>query len=871
MKFSDGLWLNQRGFDVSYVVQAYDVTTTKNSIKIFATSSAIWNGAMTLGGVAFEITYTAVAPDMIRVHICHHKGSLQNKPQFELNLPEGYVPDDIHEEDGFVSMTAGHTTLKIKKGTDGWDVSFSRDGKRLTGGGWRSTSYIQENKFHRDARLAVQTDDDFFNYPQDAHNTFMREQLTLDVGECVYGFGEKFTTFVKNGQNVENWNSDGGTCSEQSYKCIPFYITSNKYGVLVNTADKVSFEVASDTINKVSFTVPGEELDYFFIGGENLQEVLVNYTNLTGKPALPPAKTFGLWLSTSFTTTYDEETVTSFIDGMAERDIPLQMFHFDCFWMKEYQWTDFEWDLDQFPDPPAMLKRLASRGLGLCCWINPYISQKSKLFDIGMEKGYFIKNPDGSVFQTDLWQPGMAIVDFTNPEAAKWFAAGVRKLCEMGVTAIKTDFGERIPTKAVYYNGADPIHMHNYYTYLYNKTVFEVLEEYYGKGQACLFARSATVGGQKFPVHWGGDCSAEYTSMAETLRGGLSLCSSGFGFFSHDIGGFEAKASPDVYKRWCAFGLMSTHSRLHGSTSYRVPWNFDEESCDVLRFFTKLKGKLMPYLFAQAVKTHATGIPMMRPMVMDYTDDIACRYLDQQYMLGDSLLCAPVFREDGVANFYLPEGKWYDIITGKTYEGGKYHAVTCTFMEMPVLAKPNSIVTFGAFENQFELSGRCRCDDLQSGRRQDRRSFHLRYQGKSGADHSGDPQGQCHLRGNQQHRQDLYRFCGRHRQEDHPAGRQGRDRTVKISGNRKGGSHDKRKNQRRAGVSLDGQKAYPVRTAPVLYPILSDRKQADHPHWPAHRSGRRTGHLPHHRQENGIAAGTAAVRLRHDHSVQQRR
>lgn len=500
MKFSDGLWLNQRGYDVSYAVQAYDVTTTKNTIKIYATSSAIWNRAMTLGGVTFEITYTAVAPDVIRVHICHHKGSLKNKPQFDLNLPEGYVPDEIHEEEGFVSMTAGHTTVKVKKGTDGWDVSFSRDGKRLTGGGWRSTSYIQENKFHRDARLAVQTDDDFFNYPQDAHNTFIREQLTLDVGECVYGFGEKFTTFVKNGQNVENWNSDGGTCSEQSYKCIPFYITSNKYGVLVNTADKVSFEVASDTINKVSFTVPGEELDYFFIGGENLEEVLVNYTDLTGKPALPPAKTFGLWLSTSFTTTYDEETVTSFIDGMAERDIPLQMFHFDCFWMKEYQWTDFEWDLDQFPDPPAMLKRLASRGLGLCCWINPYISQKSKLFDIGMEKGYFIKNPDGSVFQTDLWQPGMAIVDFTNPEAAKWFAAGVCKLCEMGVTAIKTDFGERIPTKAVYYNGADPIHMHNYYTYLYNKTVFEVLEEYYGKGQACLFARSATVGGQKFPV-----------------------------------------------------------------------------------------------------------------------------------------------------------------------------------------------------------------------------------------------------------------------------------------------------------------------------------------------------------------------------------
>ena len=700
MKFSDGLWLNQRGFDVSYAVQAYDVTTTKNSIKIFATSSAIWNRAMTLGGVAFEIIYTAVAPDMIRVHICHHKGSLQNKPQFELNLPEGYVPDDIHEEDGFVSMTAGHTTLKIKKGTDGWDVSFSRDGKRLTGGGWRSTSYIQENKFHRDARLAVQTDDDFFNYPQDAHNAFMREQLTLDVGECVYGFGEKFTTFVKNGQNVENWNSDGGTCSEQSYKCIPFYITSNKYGVLVNTADKVSFEVASDTINKVSFTVPGEELDYFFIGGENLQEVLVNYTNLTGNPALPPAKTFGLWLSTSFTTTYDEETVTSFIDGMAERDIPLQMFHFDCFWMKEYQWTDFEWDLDQFPDPPAMLKRLASRGLGLCCWINPYISQKSRLFDIGMEKGYFIKNPDGSVFQTDLWQPGMAIVDFTNPEAAKWFAAGVRKLCEMGVTAIKTDFGERIPTKAVYYNGADPIHMHNYYTYLYNKTVFEVLEEYYGKGQACLFARSATVGGQKFPVHWGGDCWSDYESMEESLRGGLSLLMSGFGFWAHDIGGFENTSTADVYKRWVAFGLLSSHSRLHGSSSYRVPWVYDDEAVDVVRFFTRLKASLMPYLYKTAIETSVSGVPTMRSMVLEFTEDKTCHYVDKQYMLGDNLLVAPVFNDQSLAEYYLPKGTWTDFFTGEEKEGCGWFTEKCDYLSIPLMVKENSIVAMGAHDDK---------------------------------------------------------------------------------------------------------------------------------------------------------------------------
>lgn len=707
MKFSDGFWLNQRGFNVNYAVMAYEITTTPNSITVFATSSAIYNRAMTLGGVTFEITYKSTAPDVIKVSVVHHKGTLKNAPKFELNEDQGYIPEIKTRED-FAEMTSGSTKVRIKKGFD-WDVEFSYKGKRLTGGAWRATSYIEENQFRADNRINSMRDDSFWSYPADEHNTYIREQLTLGIGECIYGFGEKFTTFVKNGQNVEMWNSDGGTCSDQSYKCVPFYISSNGYGVFVNSSDKVSYEIASDTVSKVSITVPGEEIEYFVIGGENLHEVLSNYTTLTGKPALPPAKTFGLWLSTSFTTTYDEETITSFIDGMAERDIPLQMFHFDCFWMKGYEWCNFDWDKTQFPDPPAMLKRLKERGLGICVWINPYIAQRSSLFDEGVKNGYFIKNTDGSVFQCDMWQPGMAIVDFTNPEACEWYASKIRALCDMGVTAIKTDFGERIPTKVKYFSGEDPVKMHNYYTYLYNKLVFNVLKDYYGENQACLFARSATAGGQQFPVHWGGDCSAEYSSMAETLRGGLSLCASGFGYFSHDIGGFEATASPDVYKRWCAFGLMSTHSRLHGSTSYRVPWAYEddtpenpENACAVLRFFTKLKGRLMPYLFSQAVKTSSTGVPMMRAMVIDFAEDPACLFLDRQYMLGDNLLCAPVLSEDGVVQYYLPEGKWTDIITGETIEGGRYVKKKCSYLEMPVLAKPGSIIVYGDFNNSFE-------------------------------------------------------------------------------------------------------------------------------------------------------------------------
>lgn len=700
MRFSDGFWLNKRGYEVSYAAQAYEVTPVKNGLNVYAPTKYIQNRGMTLGGPCLDITFTSTQENVIKVSVNHFKGGLDNVPSFELEENQGYTPTVNEKEDSW-ELVSGHTKVVINKFS--WNVQYYYKEKRLTGGSFRALSVINENKYHADARLSEMRDDMFWSYPQDKRNSYVREQFSMNVGEYFYGFGEKFTPFVKNGQTVEMWNSDGGTCSDQSYKCIPFYISSCGYGVFVNSSDKVSFEVCSDTVSKVSFTVPGEKLEYFVIGGENISEVISNYTTLTGKPALPPAYTFGLWLTTSFTTDYDEKTVTSFIDGMAERDIPLQVFHFDCFWMKEFQWCDFEWDKRQFPEPENMLSRLKNdKQLKICVWINPYIAQRSRLFDEGKEKEYFIKNPDGSVFQCDMWQPAMAIVDFTNPDAREWYASKLRKLCEMGVDCFKTDFGERIPANVKYYDGSDPIGMHNYFTYLYNKTVFNVLKDYYGENKACLFARSATVGGQKFPVHWGGDCSAEYTSMAETIRGGLSLCMSGFGFFSHDMSGFEATAAPDIYKRWAAFGLLSTHSRLHGNSSYRVPWLFDDESVDVLRFFTKLKGRLMPYIWSQAVKTHQTGVPMMRAMVIDYADDSVCLTLDKQYMFGDNILAAPILNDKGMGEVYIPEGKWTDIISGKVYEGGKFYREKYDYFGLPCLAKPNCIIPYGRFEKDFE-------------------------------------------------------------------------------------------------------------------------------------------------------------------------
>ena len=454
-------------------------------------------------------------------------------------------------------------------------------------------------------------------------------------------------------------------------------------------------------VTRTEFSVKGSYLDYFLINGPTMKEVLTRYTDLTGKPSLPAPWTFGLWLSTSFTTNYDEETVMSFVDGMLNRGIPLRTFHFDCFWMKEFHWSDFLWDSRVFPDPAGMLKRIKAKGLNICVWINPYIGQESYLFDEGMKNGYLIKRTNGQVWQWDAWQPGMAIVDFTNPAACKWFQDKLEFLLDMGVDCFKTDFGERIPTENVaYFDGSDPVKMHNLYTYLYNKCVFDLLERKRGKGQAVLFARSATVGGQKFPVHWGGDCWSDYESMEESLHGGLSLLMSGFGFWAHDIGGFESTSTADVYKRWVAFGLLSSHSRLHGSSSYRVPWVYDEEAVDVVKFFTRLKASLMPYLYKTAIDTSRSGVPTMRSMVLEYTEDKTCHYVDKQYMLGDNLLVAPIFNDQSIAEYYLPKGTWTDFFTGEEKEGAGWITEKHGYLSIPLMVKENSIVVMGAHDDR---------------------------------------------------------------------------------------------------------------------------------------------------------------------------
>lgn len=598
MKFTNGYWMIRDGVDALYAREAYELAAdaTTESLNVLAPTSVVRGRYDTLNLPTFNVDITTPAEGVIRVCAEHWQGATEY-PGFPLNADEpgnrDYVTVQANGNGGGevgvngadVTLTTGGLTVKVVKGAP-WNLTFiGEDGKVLTESAGKSLGRF---KLGAESNVTAQPVGEFGvtmdGSARDESDVFIAIQLHLSVGEDVYGLGERFGAYVKNGQSVDIWNEDGGTASEQGYKDIPFYMTSNGYGVLVNNRGHVSFE----------------------IGSENT-----------------------------------EATINSFIDGMAERDIPLAAFHYDCYWMREFHWCDFEWDKRFFGDIESTLKRLHE------------------------DKGYLVRKPNGEVWQTDFWQAGMGLVDFTNPAAREWFKDKVKALLNQGVDAIKTDFGERIPRDVVWYDGSPKLSMHNWYTQLYNQAVFEAIEETYGKGNACLYARSATVGGQQQPVHWGGDCESTFNGMAQSLRAGLSLTSSGFGFWSHDIGGFEgAFPDPAVYKRWVAFGMLGSHSRLHGSTVYRVPWLFDEEdekngvalvpgqtAVDVVREFTKLKLELMPYVYQLGLQPHANGTPVMRSMFVEFPDDPACRTLDRQYMFGPSMLVAPVFTYSGEVSY----------------------------------------------------------------------------------------------------------------------------------------------------------------------------------------------------------------------------
>lgn len=511
--------------------------------------------------------------------------------------------------------------------------------------------------------------------------------------EHYYGLGEQFTAFDKRGQATDAWVAQPhSTDNDRSYKSVPFYLSSYGYGLFVDTDAKTEFSFGGGTKSAVGgeITVHSDNLRFLFVSDPDLEEVLSTYTAVTGRPSLPPKWSFGLWASRySYETRAEVERITR---RLREEAIPCDGIHLDISWMSEGCISNLEWDETAFPDPEGLIDNLHKKGYRLMLIEEPYLTAGSEAFQTALANGYLVADDSGQPYLLDrlvVSKHRGGIIDFTNPDAVDWWQKKHRDLLEMGVDGFWTDFGEYLPEDAILANGTSGSHMRNRYPDLYQQTAAEAMAAH-GR-TPLLWSRAGWMGTQRIPIHWGGDSDTTFTSMAATLRGGLSLAMSGYGFWSHDIGGFSGTPSSELYIRWAQFGLLSSHARFHGTTP-REPWEFGDEALTIFRKFARLRYQLLPYLYTNAVVTCNTGLPLMRPLVLHYTDDPATRTIETQYLLGRDILVAPVLEAGGHVDVYLPEGEWIDYWSDTRHAGKQTIQMEVPLEEVPLFIRAGSII-----------------------------------------------------------------------------------------------------------------------------------------------------------------------------------
>jgi alpha-D-xyloside xylohydrolase len=508
--------------------------------------------------------------------------------------------------------------------------------------------------------------------------------------EHFYGFGEKFGTLDKRGQAINLWHANAtGNTWAASYKNIPFFLSSRGYGLYINSAYPIKYHMGDLSHTHYSAHVQHELLDFYIIGGGTYKNIIAHYTDLTGRAPLPPLWSFGLWMSRM---SYREQAeVEAVAQGMRENDVPCDVIHIDTDWFATPWVNDLTFSPERFPDPRGMIARVREQGFRITLWQIPYIATESVFYAEGVEKGYFAKRDDGTPWLIDGFFGKAAVVDYSNPDAVRWMQSKFDPLFDMGVAAIKTDFGEGAPPEA-HYAAVDGLQMHNLYPLLYNRAIWEHTKATTGEG--IVWGRSAYAGSQRYPVHWGGDPAALWEDLGNLWHGGLGLGLCGFPFWSVDIGGFGGTPTPDLYIRWAQAGLFVSHPRAHGPIA-REPWHFGEEALRVFRKYAKLRYRLMPYVWSSAHESAHTALPLMRPLMLDWQDDPNTVGIDDQWLFGEHLLVAPIVDESNSRRVYLPAGRWFDWWTGVVVHDadyGRWISVNAPLDHLPLYARGGGII-----------------------------------------------------------------------------------------------------------------------------------------------------------------------------------
>jgi alpha-D-xyloside xylohydrolase len=530
--------------------------------------------------------------------------------------------------------------------------------------------------------------------------------LALNSGEPVYGLGEKWAALNRRGQLIHNWNEDATTLnSELSYKNTPFAWSPEGWGLFTHTPSKVSHGVGYPQWSHRSYVLQvfDDELDLFFLAADSPAEMLERYTHLTGRAALLPRWSYGMWISRAYYKT--AEIALDVAEKLRERKIPCDVLLLDGrAWHTMEDRFDFQWDAERYPDPAGFVKKLRSLGIRLNLWEYSYLSTRNPLFNELSEKGYLLKNPDGTPY-IHRWFPWpydkslpylmpSGIIDFTNPDAYNWYRDQHKQLYEIGVSVMKTDYGEAVPKEVLAFNGDKGERLHNVYTSLYNRCVYEAAEMY-SQDEPMVWGRASWAGGQRYPMQWGGDPQSDWEGLAASIRGGQAWGMSGGPFYAHDVGGFAiGNPEPELFVRWAQAGIMASHTRFHG-IGEREPWAYGEETEAIIRNWLAWRYQMIPYLQGCAMQANETGMPVMRSMVLAFPEERMTWQFDQQYMLGDSLFVAPVVVPGGEVRYYLPEGNWFDIWNETWVEGGRLMEETMPLDRIPIFGREGCILPMG--------------------------------------------------------------------------------------------------------------------------------------------------------------------------------
>ena len=506
--------------------------------------------------------------------------------------------------------------------------------------------------------------------------------FTLTADEMIFGCGESATGLNKVGQKVNLFVTDPqGPETDQMYKPIPFFMSNRGYGMFMHTSAPVTCDFGATYIGLNKMFMGDENLDLFVFFGEP-KDILDEYTDLVGKPGMPPLWSFGTWMSRI--TYFSEKEGYDVAANIRKNKYPCDVIHFDTGWFDVDWQCDYKFSENRFQNPQQMLKDLKSQGFHVCLWQLPYFTPKNRYFPELIKKDMYVKNGNGELPYEDV------VLDFSNPETVNWYQNKLAGLLNIGVSAIKVDFGEAAPLNGIYASGKSGWYEHNLYPVRYDMAVSEITKKLHNEN--IMWARAAWAGSQRYPLHWGGDAATTNTGMLGTLRAGLSFGLSGFSFWSHDMGGFVKSTPEDLYCRWLPFGFLTSHTRAHGAPPTE-PWLYDSKRVqDVFRKSAEMKYRLMPYVYAQAKECTEKGLPMLRALFVEFPDDPGAWKVDDEYLFGSQILVAPLL-ESGITGrtVYLPEGKWIDYQTEKVYEGG-WHKIEAGSLPIIMLVRDGSVL-----------------------------------------------------------------------------------------------------------------------------------------------------------------------------------